>query len=294
MSQTLPQPAPATHPGGPAPAQRVRSIPPTARLTFPRVLASEWGKFWSLRSSYWVCAITLLIGIGFGFIMMFAAKAAADQGQGEAIAAGDGAMPLLLTMPLIFGSMVVGTLGALTVTNEYSSGQIRSSLTTVPSRTPFFFAKVLTILVVSVILSLIVYGGINLLAHAVLGQGYVLSPTHTDNLRALLTTIGALTAIALMGAGFGFTFRNTAMAITSVFIALFVAWVVLQLAGGFLSQLWEPLGELIDYLPTSAAVTLLNPEAEGNAPVLSNVLTLAAWALVPLGAGLATLKSKDA
>lgn len=293
MSQSLPQPVPAAHPGGGS-AQRSRSISPNARLTFPRVLASEWGKFWSLRSSYWVCAITLLIGIGFGFMMMFALQASADEGQPQALVAGHGAMPLLLTMPLIFGSMVVGTLGALSITNEYSSGQIRSSLTTVPSRTPFFLAKVLTILVVSVVLSVIIYGVINLLAHLVLSDGYLLSPTHTDNLHALLTTIGALTAIALMGAGFGFTFRNTAMAITSVFVALFVAWVVLQLAGSYLSQLWEPLGKLIDYLPTSAAVALLDPEAADNAPVLRQVLTLAAWALLPLGVGLATLKSKDA
>ncbi|RRD43815.1 ABC transporter permease subunit [Buchananella hordeovulneris] len=293
MSHSLPQPVPAAHPVGGS-VQRSRNISPNARLTFPRVLASEWGKFWSLRSSYWVCAITLLIGIGFGLIMMFALQAAADEGRPQAVAAGEGAMPLLLTMPLIFGSMVVGTLGALTVSNEYSSGQIRSSLTTVPSRTPFFFAKVLTILVVSVFLSVIIYSAINLLAHLVLSDSHILSPTHADNLRTLLTTIGALTAIALMGAGFGFTFRNTAMAITSVFVALFVAWVVLQLAGGFLSQLWEPLGKLIDYLPTSAAVALLNPEAASDASVLRNVLTLAAWSLLPLGVGLATLKSKDA
>ena len=46
-----------------------------------------------------------------------------------------------------FGQIVVAVLGALVITGEYSSGQIRSSLAAVPRRSRLFWAKAMVMTV---------------------------------------------------------------------------------------------------------------------------------------------------
>ena len=95
------------------------------RQTILRSVHSEWIKFWTLRStwitSFIAIALTALFGAGFA-----AALGQTDHFQEVAKDA--------IIYGLTFGQIVVAVLGALIITGEYSSGQIRSSLAATPKR----------------------------------------------------------------------------------------------------------------------------------------------------------------
>lgn len=99
------------------------------RVTLPRVIKSEWIKFWSLRST-WVtllAAVTVFISIG---------VIASSVGTG----AQDGGLTVDPTSRSMAGTMfaqlILGALGVLLTATEHSTGMIRSTLAGVPRRLP--------------------------------------------------------------------------------------------------------------------------------------------------------------
>ena len=113
------------------------------RQTILRSVRAEWIKFWSLRStwitSFIAIALTVLFGAGI-------AIASGQQQEGQEAAKN------MITAGLNFGQIVVAVLGALIITGEYASGQIRSSLAAVPHRGRLLWAKALVTSVVAFLL----------------------------------------------------------------------------------------------------------------------------------------------
>ncbi|MFD3517155.1 ABC transporter permease [Streptomyces sp. NPDC058657] len=116
---------------------------------FTDLLAAEWTKLWSLRSNRWAFPLTALVVVALG-----ANGALADHRNWPHYdvsirehafvptwAIRD-AFPLPSAMVLM---LAIGTLGALTVTNEYTSGLIRTTLAAVPARRSLLAAKALVL-----------------------------------------------------------------------------------------------------------------------------------------------------
>src|SRR4051794_40183311 len=109
-------------------------------VTQTRVIRSEWIKFASLRSA----VITLfgsaaaLVGIGLLASGMSSGTLATPADGGPPLTADPTSLTLTGTN---LAQLIVGALGVLLVTSEYSSGLIRSSLGAVPSRLPVLWAK---------------------------------------------------------------------------------------------------------------------------------------------------------
>ena len=106
----------------------------TGRQSFAGAVRAEWIKLRSLTSTWVTSAITIAITVlfGAGLAMGFAGSPdRADQAK-TMIAAGS-----------VLGLIVVAVLGALMMTSEYASGQIRSSMMAVPRRGRLFTAKAL-------------------------------------------------------------------------------------------------------------------------------------------------------
>lgn len=114
-----------------APRRRVQ-----AKQTFFSVFRSEWSKLASLRSTWITAAIASLITIGISVLIM--AQYSGMKGYADKAAN-------YLTVGSSFGQIAVAVLGALLITGEYSSGQIRSSLAAVPRRGRLFAAKALVV-----------------------------------------------------------------------------------------------------------------------------------------------------
>ena len=102
---------------------------PSGRYRFRHVARMEWIKLRSLRSTWWTLVITVAGAIAIGVTVGINTRNANSDLTNNALA---GIIPALL---------LTSVLGVLTMTSEYSSGLIRSTLAAAPSRWRLLAAK---------------------------------------------------------------------------------------------------------------------------------------------------------
>ena len=105
------------------------------------MIASEWLKFRSLRSTLLVLAAAVVGMVAFGAIIAFNTRNPAGVDPEDLVASG----PL---QGYYLGQLLMGALGVLVVSGEYSSGMIRATLAAVPRRRPVLVAKAVVFTVV--------------------------------------------------------------------------------------------------------------------------------------------------
>jgi ABC-2 type transport system permease protein len=105
------------------------------RAGFGGALRSEFTKIRSTPSTYWTLLALVVITIAIGALASFAAARNVDAG-------GRYFDPTNRSLDgLYLGQLIIAALGALTITSEYSTGMIRTSLTVMPRRGVVFAAK---------------------------------------------------------------------------------------------------------------------------------------------------------
>lgn len=185
---------------------------PAGRYRFRHVARMEWIKLRSLRSTWWTLVITVAGAIGVGAAVGINTRDAAGDLTNNALA---GIIPALL---------LTSVLGVLTMTSEYSSGLIRSTLAAAPRRPLLLAAKAAVFgalaLVAGEAASFIAFfaGGAALrhgIAAPALGQPGVL--------RAVVLSGTSFCLIGLVGLGIGAIVRHSAAAIAVVVGGLYVA-----------------------------------------------------------------------
>ncbi len=262
----------------------------SARQTLVRSIRSEWIKLRTLRSTWVTAVITLFLTTGVGTLVTVITSNPKYFGSGSWKMAILGAS---------FGQIVVAVLGALVITGEYSSGQIRSSLAAVPRRSRLFWAKALVMAVWSFAL-----GAVSILLTWVLSTPLIgeraTSLTNHEFLGYVWGTGLAYAGIGLMALGLGFLMRSTAGSITVVSSLLFILNIPLSIASNF----WSWAGKALYLTPSVTISAVTDPfsvqsnwAAGSPAPWISHsaaVAVFAAWVLVPLLAGWIAFTSRDA
>ncbi|MFD5419213.1 ABC transporter permease [Streptomyces sp. NPDC127069] len=185
---------------------------PPAR--FRDLLAAEWIKTRSLRSTPWTIALTLLFVIGSTAVATLTDRAAPS---GPADFRPYDAYPPAGYWTLI---LVAGSMGALTVVSEYSSGLIRTTTVAVPARGSIVLAKAAVTAALWTAVGTTASTGSFLTSQAILNGHHAGLPiTHPGVLRALIATALLAPVCALVGLGLGVLLRHTAgTMVTSVFI----------------------------------------------------------------------------
>ena len=261
----------------------------TGRQTLLRSIAAEWLKFWTLRST-WVTSF-----VAVALIVLFSAGTAIGFAQSEKL---HEVAKEMITFGLTFGRIVVAVLGALIITGEYASGQIRSSLAAVPHRGRLLLSKAVVLAIVSFLLGSLSVFLSWAISKPFLGE-HAGSLTDSHYAGHIWGSGLVFAGIALMTLGFGFLLRSTAGAITVVVSLLFVILLPLQLAAGQ----WSWVSKIIDCLPISVSSAVSNPlpaaaELGGEgAQFLTHgqaIAVFAAWALVPLIAAWFVFTRRDA
>jgi ABC-2 type transport system permease protein len=241
-------PAPAA--GKPA----LSPLPPASgRAGLAGVLRSEWTKIRSIRSTYWTLFALLVVGIGLG-----AAISAATASHYSNVHASGGMINFDATRRsqtafTELGSLVLMVLGAMTITGEYGTGMIRTSLTTMPRRGTVYAAKALVFaaaaLVVSLVTSFIAFFLGQAIMHST-GQAATLSQTNVA--RAVIGCAVYVVVIGLISYAIGAILRRTAGAIATMVGILFV----LPLIVNVLPQNWG--NDIIRWLPDTAGDAILS------------------------------------
>ena len=188
---------------------------------------------------------------------------------------------------LALGSLVMGILGVMTMTGEYGSGTIRSSLAAVPRRGVFFSAKVIVFgagsLVVGMVMSFLSF----FVGQAELSGG---APTATLSdpgvLRVLVESGVFLALLGLFAVGLGAIIRHSAGA-----IAAFVGCTLL------LPLLLHSVpGDIVRYTSTSIFANSVAAVVPTNGAVSSTagLILMAVYAIVSLTVGAMLLVRRDA
>lgn len=217
---------------------------------------SEWIKFWSVRSgpaTLLATALFLLVG-GISFTVSYRhswpTMSAADRA---------GFDPVYYSLiGITLAQLLVGALGVMTVTGEYTSGLIRGTFMATPQRGRVLAIKALIFAVVALasgtVLSFAVFfigqGVLSSAKHAAIGDPGVLTAVFGGGLY--------LTLIGLFGLFIGVLLRRTASAL----IALFVVVLVLPVAA--LLVLPSTLSaEVSEYLPSQAGGQIWHLQHDG-------------------------------
>jgi len=269
------------------------------RLTFGHVLRSEWIKFRSLRSTWWTLGITVLVMVGFS--LMFAAVVSSMESAGVSaeeagMGAADGVGVMVVTVGYTFAQLAVAVLGALTVTGEYSTGMIRSTLSAVPRRLPALAAKMIVTGVVTAVSTVVAVGLSYLVTYPILsGKDMTVDFSSAEDQRALIGVVLYLTTVALFSVAVGVLLRSSAGAIFTLVAVFFVLSMVLSIVLGVTGAEW--VQTLMNSLPASAGEQdvlgggMSSPDAIGPWP---GYAVLAAWTAALTVTAAVVLKRRDA
>jgi ABC-2 type transport system permease protein len=214
---------------------------PSGRAGFGGALRSEFTKIRSVRSTWWSLIALIVVTIGIGALASWGAASHANQ-VGPNF---DGTRQSLFG--LILGQLIIAVLGALTVTSEYSTGMIRTSLTSMPRRGTLIAAKAVVFGAVALVTGLVASFASFFLGQALLSGKHLnatLSQPHV--LRAVIGGALFLTVCGLLAFGLGLIMRHTAAAISTAVGVLFVLFILVN----FLPQSWQ--NDVAKWMPFNA------------------------------------------
>lgn len=271
-----------------APAHSVVASPdrgvPTRPVTLPQVIRSEWIKFRTLRSTLAVLGVALV-----GLVVIALVVAHNTRHITPNLAAND----IVASSPLqgyFLGQLLMGALGVLFVTGEYSTGMIRATLVAVPKRLPVLWAKLVvfaTVAVATLVPTCIVAF---IAAQALLSHyrtGFSLGDPHV--VRVVVGTGVYLTLVGVIGSALGWIVRSTPGALVAYVTLMLILPVLL---GNAFGTTGKQVGE---YLPTNAGSAFISnlPEQPALSPWTGGFIVLA-WTVAALGVAAVVLRRKDA
>jgi ABC-2 type transport system permease protein len=246
-------------------------------------LRAEWLKLRTIRSTYAVLAVAVVLGLVIGLLELastsahWASMGAADKASFDPVSASfDGFQ---------FGELAFGALGVLAITTEYGSGMIRATFLVMPRRLRVFGAKALVLFVFAFVACEVCAFGVFLAGQAMLSGHHLAAPlTAAGTLRAV-SAAGLYTAVVTMvGFGLGALIRHTGGALAATVAVAFLAWPAARALDGF-SHLpdWLVLANASDRLVASRPLT--GPHVDRIPSLGFAYLDLALYLAVFLGLG---------
>jgi hypothetical protein len=255
---------------------------PPGRYGLARVMRSELTKIATLRSTLW----TLLVTVTGTLAVTVLATDTLGHHPRQWYQGFDPTNTALTGMAL--ATLAVGVFGVLSVTGEYGTGTIRSSLTAAPRRPLLLAGK---ILVVGAIL--LVVGEVLVFAAFGTGQAFLgadRAPTadlgQPGVLRAVVLSGAFLALLGLLGLGLGVIIRHTAGAVAAFVGVTFLLPVLLQRIPGTPSR-YTPVGIL-----ANSVSTVVRQPHQVSAPV--GFLLMVLYCAVVLGLAAALIAHRDA
>ena len=272
------------------------SIRADARLTFPRILRSEWIKLTSLRSTLWSLGLIVLLGVGLSLLMSSVGVGVGPDGPAQPDV---GTVLTTATIGVAFGQLIAAVLGVLVMSGEYSTGMIRSTLAAVPTRLPVLAAKALVLFALVTVVGAVTMFGAWAASYPVLdSQGFAVGLTEPGLALALAGAAVYLGLTAVFALGLGTLLRSSAGGIAAALGVILVVPTVLSL----LSLALDWVADLAPYLYSSAGNAMARIPAESGADPLGQTLldpregalVVLAWTAVSLLLGAITLRRRDA
>ena len=197
------------------------------------------------------------------------------------------------------GQAVVAILAVLTISNEYGSGMIRTTLAAMPNRLAVLAAKAILLAALVLAVGTVAVFGSVLAAHLILpGHGFTAARgfhpvwlSYGPTLRAACGSVLYLGLIALMSLGIAVIVRDSATSIGVVLAVLYLFPIVLAFVG---NPHWQH--RLDRWTPTVAGLTIQATTGLRSLAISpwGGLGVLAIWAAAALVAGALALRLRDA
>jgi ABC-2 type transport system permease protein len=263
-----------------------------AKVTFPRVVRSEWIKFTSLRSTGWSLALILLIGVGFAAIL----AATIDMVDGVP---DDGASAQTVTLSVItigftMGQLVAAVLGALSLGGEYATGMVRSTFAAVPRRLPVLWAKAVVLFATVSVVGAVTAFASWAATYGMLDAKGLASPLDGDLALALVGGSVYLGLVAVFALGVAAAVRSSAGSIAFALGILLVLPTLVMVLGSAV----EWVADVQPYLLSNAgddmfSIAPAEGVEEGSLALPVATLVATAWTAASLAVGALVLRGRD-
>jgi hypothetical protein len=255
---------------------------------FRDVLASEWTKLRTVRSTYWTILVAIILGIGLGCAISagnahaYHSMSFRDRLEFDPTA--------FSTAGLFFAQLALGVFAILTMTSEYSTGTIRTTMAAVPQRGYTLVAKALLICVISLVVATGIAFAAFFICQQIFAHYHLAVSIHAPGvLRAVIgggLYVGVLTLFAI---GLATIIRHTAGAITTLVAVVFIVPSVSQL----LPHAWKV--DFSRYLPANAGSAIIQVVHIDNDTLRPwpGFIVFVIWAAVILAIGWSLLRARD-
>ena len=244
------------------------------------LIASEWTKFWSVRSTYWSLLVALVTPIALTAVLALAFSQAPQGPPPDPLSAG--------VFSLEYAVIAVGALGVLAFSSEYATGLILSTFAAAPRRRAVLAAKGAVLGGVTLIAGEVVAFTCFFLSQAILSRQHQgVSLSHPGVPGAVLAAGLLLAVTVLLGLALGAIVRHTAGGIV-VTIAVIVVPAILAV----LPAPWGSRIGRFSLLDAARQLTALHPATNLFSPALS-LLVLLAWPAVALAAAAVLITRRD-
>jgi ABC-2 type transport system permease protein len=253
---------------------------------FHTVARMEWQKLRTVRSTWYIVAVFAAAMIGLAILVL------GHENYAQMSAAGRAAFDPTSSafLGLVIGQLLLGALGVLAITTEFSSGMIRATFAAAPGRPLVLAAKAAVLGAVT-----LAAGEISAFAAFLAGQAMLKAPVphatlgQPGVLRAVLMAGAYPALIALISLGIGAIVRHTAGAICALVGMVFALPLLFSAFGSSVQSTAQR------FLPDTMRNSLIavRPVAHLLSPWLTFGL-LCAYAMVALAAGAWVLARRDA
>jgi len=252
-----------------------------------QVLRSEWTKIRSVASTVWTLGLAAVVTVALGALISLLSKNEFDSMSAEDRLSFDPTFISFAGMSL--GQLAMIVFGVLVVSNEYSTGMIRTSLSAVPQRGTFLFGKMTVATALAFLVAL-------LTSFAAFFLGQVMLGSH----RASIGDPGVLRAV--IGGGL----YMTLITVFSMGVATMLRSPMLSL--GILMPFFFLISAVLGNVPATKKVGQYLPDQAGSkimevvTPVDDDVPygpwgglgIMALWVALAVVGGSALLKRRDA
>jgi len=278
-----------------SPDLRVAAAQPAlGKLSFARIVKSEWVKFTTIRSTLWGVALALVGGAGLAGLMAYAFLVGPSLDSTLTAAEmfreiGDRPALALIGFDIKVTYALVAILGVLLISTERASGLWNTTLVAVPSRTPALTAKLLLSGVAGTVLGFVAavatvlitaptlahYGFEQSLIDPILAQVVVGAAVFTGLIGVMSTAVASVVRSTAAGAG--------------IVLGLFL--IVPSIFGLIPGEFAAQLAQL---LPGAAGMVLLQPvDTIGWSMLATSFLVFFGWVVASVVLALVLLKRKD-
>jgi ABC-type transport system involved in multi-copper enzyme maturation permease subunit len=274
-----------------AEAPPLSALPPASgRAGLMGAMRSEWTKLRSVRSTYWTLIALVVVSVGLGAAI--SAGAASELNAHPFRKMGFDTTQISLFAFFELGQLVIAVLGAMVITSEYSTGMIRTSLTSQPRRGTVYAAKAVVFGLIALVVSFVVSFVAFFLGQALLSStGIAATLSQPRVLQAVVGSALLVALVAMFSFGLGAIFRHTAAAITTAIGVVFVLPIIVNI----MPESWQQ--DIVRWLPSSAGnvltTTVGSPPPHYFSPWGQFAVT-AAYAAAVLIIGAVLLRKRDA